>query len=379
MHHDRPGVRPFVLLCSAGAIAALGGQYIVVVSPYIREVLALQPEALGLLLSAPVFSGVAGALLGGWLADTGRVRTTLVAGLTVLCAGYLVCAVPPEYAVELAGAGGMSLTMTRPGMEVLLTGNLLIGLGSAAFGTVVNVAILRTYPDRARRFLTLYQVTLSAVGTVAPLVWDAVFHVVLESRIGASGVALQSLFGVSVACCALAIVPIMRERFAAAPSEPDDPASQARASRAIFGLPFVVICVFVSLHSGADTGLYYWVPDFVSRTFDPVAFPPAWILSAYSGAYFVGRFILANLPDRWSELSIITLAAGFGGLFNLIAFQSGNQYLLAGFYTAAGLAPFHRLPIHDGLHREAVPEGRGPGAGRVGGRRGGRCRSPCRR
>ena len=336
MRTATPDTRTFILLCVAGSVGMCSGAYILVASPYFRDILNLQPEALGLLLSAPLISGVAGTLLGGWLADSPRPRASIFGGFAVVVTGYLLCAVPPVYNVYMETLGGMTVVMTRPSLPLLFTGNFLVGMGFALIATIINVVITRLYPEGSRRYLTWYQVAISAVGMVALPAWDALHRVTMNSAIGLGGTGMQTLFFAAALLCGTSVLPLLREKLPVATRTEGD--SERKPGITVFlSVPFLIVCVFVSLHVGADNGIALWIPDFVTRTFDPPEFPPAWILSAYSGAYFVGRLILANLPERWNDLTIICISAGFGGLLNIIAFQSGNQYVLTAMYTMAAL------------------------------------------
>ncbi len=302
-------------LSAGGGVTAFCTQYIIVISPHLRDLLDLEPEALGFMLSAPLVTGIIGTLAGGWLADRTLTKPAALVGIGLVGGGYALCALPPTYAFYVAGS-------------------MIIGLGITGFSTVVNVVITRAYPGSARRFLTWYQISVAGSSMIGPTIWEALFSWTRTTPLGLPG-AIQILFAVAMAGCLISGLPLLREKLPEAP--PPEEGKKNGTPPLRIGLPLVIVCVFVALHTAADNGMYFWVPDYVTRAFDPLAFPPAWIMTGFAGAYFVGRLILAHLPERWNDLLIIVLASGLGGVFSFLAFSSGNQHMLAGFYATAGL------------------------------------------
>ena len=317
------GTRIVMTFCVVLGITGGAAQYIVIVSPSIRTLLDLRADAFGWLLSSWLVLGVAGSLAGGWLADRGYLRITALASVVLIGLSYGFCALPPSYARYLIGIA-------------------LTGLGNSALGTIGNVAVMRMHPLGARRALTWLLLSSAGAGMAAPPVWAMLISRLAGSSLGLQG-AVQVLFLVSGMLCLLSLFFIaahpLPETRPPSPSHGEgDRTPDPAGFRSVVGWPLVSICLFTTLHVGADNGIFLWLPDFAQRRFNPSPFPVAWILSGFSGAYLVGRFTLIHLPDRWRDLTLLGAAAGLGSILVFAAFRSESQYMLAALYIMAGLA-----------------------------------------
>jgi MFS family permease len=342
MRRNIHGNGMLVMLCAAGAIQMFCSQYVVVISPHLRELLRLTPDALGLILSAPLVSGIVGTLIGGWLADRPRLRLSASAMILLPVIGYAIVAWPPAYSVQYDGFGTQSLVMTQPGFSIVFTGLVFAGAGMAGFFTLANVVITRVYSESSRRALSWFQLSAAASGIIAPIAWDEVSTWLIGTQLGEDGRSMQVVF-VALAIGCATVIPLLASR-----EMPDPPAKKVETARTttptLPWVPLIAACLFISLHTASDNGIFFWIPDFIANRFDPAQFPAAWILSAYSAAYFVGRLVLTRLPDEWDDLIIIAVASSLGGILTFLAFRSTNQYLLAALYTSAGLCMSMNYP-----------------------------------
>ena len=309
----RPVVGPSLMF----GVMMLAGQFLVVVTPSIRIILDLDPGPFGWLLSSWLVSGTAGSLIAGWLADRRHINAT-VRGMALLASvSFAICALQPAYAVYA-------------------TGFALIGLGFSGVGTLCNVAVARSCPTNSRQAITWLQITAAVGGLVGPVAWAAVLEGLQSAGLGIV-VAVRVGF-IAAGAISLGTLPLMLAH--PLPNMPDTTAGTGQKSShgSIFGTGFIVICVFVALHTGADNGMFVWLPDFIERHYQPLAFPAAWVISAYSGAYLVGRLALTTVSSRVNDLTILGVAPVFASICVIVAFQSESQYVLTIAYIVAGLA-----------------------------------------
>ncbi len=316
---NRAGRSLVIMLSVALGLVFGSAQYVLIVSPTLRTLLNLSAGAFGWLLGSWVGPGVIGSLVGGWLADRGHLRRAAYGSTILLGLSYGLCALPPAY-------------------PIYLTGIALTGFSNAALATIANVAVARAYPLGARRALTWLQASIPAAVMTTPPIWAWLISRLSETTLGVQG-AVRVLFVAAGVCCLLALAVIAARPLPEAnpPAKGPDEASPPRRPRSLLGWPLVMVCLFMTLHGAADNGAYLWMPDFVERRFNPSPFPAAWILSGFSGAYLVGRLALVQAPDRWRDLTLVTIAAGGGAAFFVIAFRSTSQYSLAALYVVAGL------------------------------------------
>lgn len=309
--------RLVAVLCIATALTNMCALTVYIISPHIREALALRADAFGLLLSVGLGAGIAGSLSAGWLADKGHMRKAFHGALTLLIAAYAVCSFPPSYARYL-----VAFTCA--------------GVANTALTTLASVAITRAYPQSSRKPLTWQLIGYSLAGIVGPPFWGYLFGV-LELPAGQAR-ALQLIFACALAGCALAwavmlMNPLPREIAGAGEKKE----SGGDGGAPLFGLPLVLVCVFASLHASADNAMFVWIPEFTKEQFSPQPFPSAWILSGVAAAYVLGRLALLSAPDRLRDLTVITAVAGTSAVLFMLAFNSPNQYLMAGLYVLGGV------------------------------------------
>ncbi|WP_110180617.1 MFS transporter [Nocardioides solisilvae] len=110
------------------AIVAFESLAVTTVMPEVAQVLDGQ-SLYALAFAAPLASGVVGMVLAGMWADRGGPALPLVAALSALSAGLITCGL-------------------APGMEVLVAGRVLQGLGGGAATVVLYVVVGLVYPSR---------------------------------------------------------------------------------------------------------------------------------------------------------------------------------------------------------------------------------------
>jgi MFS transporter, NNP family, nitrate/nitrite transporter len=313
------GLRPVVVPALLLGTAVFSGQILVIVSPGIRTQLSLDPAPFGWLLSAWVVAGAFGALAAGWFADRGYTNQAVFILVAMVVAAYWACALPANYWLYMVSF-------------------VMIGAGGAGLATIANVAVARAYrTEGTRRGITWLQLLTAAAGMAGPIAWAIAFNRMEDAGLALDRRISTGFLAAGFVILASLIAPILsplpgREKPRNAESGDAAPA----AGPPLAAIALIVVLVF--LHTGADNGMYVWLPDFVERNYSPLNIPAAWMISAFSGAYLIGRLALTTLSDRVGDLTLLTIAPALACVFSALAFTSNSDYLLAVFYVLAGLA-----------------------------------------
>jgi MFS transporter, FHS family, L-fucose permease len=309
----RPVIIPGILL----GVPILSAQLLIIGSPIIRTILDLDAGAFGWLLSSSLFAGTVGSVFGGWMADKGYVNITLISMLAMIGACFCAGGLPTTYIGLIVSFG-------------------FIGLGMSAISTIGNVVVARIYRvEGTRRALTWLQIIAGLASVLGPIFWAFVLDRFSLAGMSPSNTIRLSFIIAGLPVLALIALPLFRPL----PNSPEATTEDNAAKNiSVLGPGVIIIFVFVALHTGADNGIYVWLPDFVERTFQPTMFPAAWILSAYSAAYLVGRLVLTTISDSVEDLILLSIAPAVASVAAYAAFQSDNQLALAILYTTAGLA-----------------------------------------
>jgi MFS family permease len=125
-----------------------------------------------------------------------------------------------------------------------------------------------------------------------------------------------------------------------------------------------VVLLLAALHGGADTGLYSWMPKYMTRQFAHLPIAPGVVLAAYSVAYLLARLLQAALPEKRGQRAFLTLAGPVGGLTVLAAIWHADALGLAVLYPLAGMVWCLEFPA---LIAEAETEGAAEFSGVVAG------------
>lgn len=315
-HGLRPVIVPGVLL----GIAMMNGQLLIIASPSIRTLLDLEAGPFGWLLSSWLVSGAVGSLLAGWLADRGYTNPAAMGMVALMVIGYGLGVLEPTYIG-------------------FLTGYALVGLGISGIATLGNVAVARAYPtDGTRRALTWLQLIAAISAMAGPVLWAWILDAIQLADFSLAS-AVRATFAITgILTALLVLIPIVRP-LPRRCEQPPNPSSDGSAThRPKVTVALVMVLAFVVLHTGADNGMYMWLPDFVERHYQPLAFPAAWIISAFSGAYFVGRLALTTLSDRIDDLLLLSIAPAIAAVLTFFAFQTESLHALAVLYVIAGLS-----------------------------------------
>jgi MFS family permease len=298
----------------------MNGQLLVIASPSIRTLLNLEAGPFGWLLSSWLVSGAVGSLLAGWLADRSRTNPAAVGMVVLMVIGYALGVLEPTYVC-------------------FLTGYALVGLGISGIATLGNVAVARAFPtDGTRRALTWLQLIAAVSAMAGPVLWAWILDAIQSADYSLSS-SVRATFAITgILTALLVLIPIVRPLPRRRVERVDQSTRDQATLRPKVTVALVMVLTFVVLHTGADNGMYMWLPDFVERHYQPLAFPAAWIISAFSGAYFVGRLALTTLSDRIDDLLLLSVAPAIAAVMTFFAFQTESLHALAILYVIAGLS-----------------------------------------
>jgi MFS family permease len=117
----------------------------------------------------------------------------------------------------------------------------------------------------------------------------------------------------------------------------------------------LVPAVLSALHGGTDSVMARWAPTFYGEAFTQVLFPPAWVLSGYALAYFVGRALLSFLPEGRGERLLLIVPGLVGGGLLLAALACRSFGVSAALYVAASLLYGLEFPVLLGIIARRMP------------------------
>ena len=300
-----------VMVCQCASILP-------VLAKPLQEYLGIGDRGFGALFSVAPIAGVLSVLLGGRLVDAWGPRRVI---------RWCLVGIAASMALLAAGGGRWVVVM--------------LGLGLVAFfGRPLHVAVtaylVRLFPARKRRILSIKLALDSLNGMVYPAVGEGLLWLTQTLRCVSFGVAMRSPF----ALAALALLPVSllyrrRPGFGA-------PRRAIRAFRWREVLPprhALPPVLLMALHGMGDTATFVWMARFLgSASFDSHPIPPGFVLSAGALAHIIGRSALAFAPEGLGRKSLMIAPGPLGGAFFLAGVLTRNYLLTsAGYVIGAGL------------------------------------------
>ena len=314
------------------------GAMVSVFAPALSEILG-DRKALGALFSALAWGGLAGATIGGVIAD--RFHPVMV-----LRAGFAV-----------AGASSL-LAAGWPCAGVLVPALAAVSAGFAATSVAAFALLPRLVPESPRRIMSANLAVSSFAGIVLPIAAGALLQRAggADAACGAGSAELSVSTGYAVlGAVLLGGLILTLGPVADVPRCPPRAAVPGGRAVSIRGV-VIVAAILGGLHGGVDTTLYQWAPTFLTDSFAERAFPPYWILSAYAVAYFVGRSALAFVREgRWERLLLI-LPGLIGGALLAASFASRSYAASASLYVAASFFYGIEYPVLMGVLARRAPQ-----------------------
>ena len=269
---------------------------------------------LGLLLSIWTIPGIVGALLGGRLVDRAGPRAVL-----------RVC---------LFGAAiGLALAGLADGWAFMLGALAFVALFTFPMHIAAQTYLIRLFPTRRRRVLSLNMVAWGLSGVAVALLAEGLLHLERASPSVSFSQILHVPFAVVAGLLAMGALLYRRPKSLAGPA-PAEKAREPQRPRP-FGKGAVLLLAMMVIHGTCDSSLYVWMPRVLGGTsFTRQLFLPGAVMAGFSLAYVLSRGILSLLPER-SGARLMLIAPGLlGGVLLLAGVASRSQAWTAAGYVA---------------------------------------------
>lgn len=271
-------------------------------------------DQLGLLLSIGAIPGIVGAVLGGRLVDSRGPRVVL-----------RVC---------LFGAAvGMALASLAGQWVFMMAALAVIALFVYPMHIAAQSYLIRLFPGRRRRALSLNMVALSAGGVAFPLLAEGLLHLERSAASVSFSHVLHLPFALAAGGLAMGALLYRRRKSLADPQA--GLSASERAHPEPLGKGAVLLLAMMVVHGTCDTAIYIWMPRVLGGGgFAEQVFLPGAVMAAYALAYVLSRGILSLLPEHWgARLMMIAPGLVGGGLF-LAGVASRSQVWTSVCYVA---------------------------------------------
>ncbi|MDY7011222.1 MAG: MFS transporter [Planctomycetota bacterium] len=297
------------------------GSYAMVL-PIFRDALqsyfGISIDQFGLLLSIGMVPGAAAVLVGGALIHRFGPRAVVRGALLGVSAGMCIA----------ASGGGL--------WTVMILALVLV----ACFGQTLNIALqsflVRLFPNRRRRVLSLNLVMGGAAGILYPLWAEFLLHLEQTStRITFSHV-LHVPFGV-VAVLLFAGSFIYRRGTSFSRTGPKE-ATGDKWYHFRFSDGRWLLIALATLHGVCDSAAALWLPRVLGGDcFFVQTFAPGFVLAAAALAYVISRLILAALPEGMGTRIMLVAPGLLGGGVFIVGILLRTQAMTAAGFVLGSL------------------------------------------
>lgn len=308
----------YAFVVSVVAVAAGYQGVLPVFRSHLMQYLSIGDDRFGLLFSIGSLTGLTSVLTGGHLVDRwGPRRVIRICLVGVGCAMLAIAAAGARYGVFVFAAG-------------------LSGLFSAPLFIAINAYLAKLFPRHRRRAISLNLASTSMGGMMFPLVAEGLlrlarlsngiaFRQVLHPPFLLFGAILFAAAGIYRRPAGNRARPVTHGRKRRPLRHGRDPLPRPRA---------LLLAFLIASHGVADGTLHLWMPRFLeSGSFAQAAVPPGIVLSGYSLAYLLARFLLASLPDRMGRRALVVVPGLAGGTLLIAGIASRSFLLTAGGYV----------------------------------------------
>ena len=276
----------------------------------------ISTDEFGLLISIGAISGALGALIGGVLVDRRGPRIVLRTCLIGAAAGMALAGIPAQWLVMLVAMGVAAL--------------FVYPMGIAAQSYLV-----RLFPRRRRRVLSLSLVAMSVGGVGFPLLAEGLLHL---ERTRSAATFAQILHVPFALTAVLLLLGVLAYRGKVLPTLPG-PASAAlpRPARTPTARESLLLVVLLVIHGTCDNSAMMWMPRVLgSGSFAERVLAPGAVVAAFSLAYVLSRTLLTLLPERWGMRFMMIAPGVLGGGVFLAGILSRSQLWTAVCYVLGG-------------------------------------------
>ncbi|MCK4624834.1 MAG: MFS transporter [Phycisphaerae bacterium] len=274
-------------------------------------------ERFGLLLSVGMIPGAVAVLVGGALINRFGPRAVVRGALAGVAAGMCVAAAGRLWTVMM-----LALVLVACFMQTL-------GIATQSF-------LVRLFPHRRRRVLSLNLVMGGTAGILYPLWAEYLLHLEQTSaRITFSHV-LHVPFGF-VAALLLAGSFFYRKGTSFSRTGPTESAPNKWYHLRLAGGRWLLVAL-AALHGICDSAACLWLPRVLGGDcFSVRTFAPGFVLAAAALAYVISRLVLAALPERAGTRIMLVVPGLLGGGVFIAGILSRNQALTAGGFVLGSL------------------------------------------
>jgi len=277
----------------------------------LRTYLGVSLAKYGAMFGAGMLIGIAGAVLGGSLVDRWRPRRVIRLCLLGVAVSFALIGLAGRRWVLIAFALGIKAFFVRP------------------LHIAVSAYLIRLFPQRRRRLLSLNLLSQSIAGLLFPLGAEGLLWLSVGAGLLSFAAVLHGPFLVLALVLAGGSL-LYRRRAAVGGAAP----TQTRWAWRDLLVPRRALApmALMTLHAAGDSTLYLWMPYYLERGgFADRPFPPGVVLSAYAVAYLLSRALLAGIRENWGTRGLLVLPGILGG-GALIAGLLSRDYTL----TAVG-------------------------------------------
>jgi len=290
----------------------------------LQSYLDISIDQFGLLISIGSVTGMVGSLLAGRLVDRHGPRVVLRVCLVGAAAGLAMAGLVDRWLLLLA-ALALTALFAMP-----------LWIASQAY-------LVRLFPTRRRRVLSLSLVAMSLTGIAVPLLAEGLLHLHRTHPAVRFGTILHVPFAVVAVLLAGAVVLYRPGKSLARPKPAPLPAGPA--SRRLHVPGAMLLVGALAVHGTCDTSAMLWMPRVLgSSSYLHRPLPPGVVTAGFSVAYVLARGLLSLLPEHFGRRVMIIAPGAVGGALFLAGVLSRSQSATAACYVLGGFCWSFEFP-----------------------------------
>ena len=305
--------RAWRIRCAAAFLCLLLACRLAGMIPIFREVLlaylGVDDAAFGMLFSIGSAAGLLAILPGGVIADRKGPVSVIRVGMVGVAIAYVVLACTGASYWGMAAGFALYQCMMRP------------------LGLAGNALLIRLFPNRKRRIISLSNVVISGGDFMFPIVAEGLLFLTHRVPQITFAMVLHLPFAL-VAVVLLLGGALFRPQLSTAGTAIHEP-FRLRTVLRFRGRTWALI-LLCGAHGAADMLIFFWWARFMgSAVFPEQPIPPGFFLSGFAVSYFLARAALAALPEHRWRRRLMVLPGLLGGAVLILGLLSRN-YMLTG-------------------------------------------------
>jgi len=266
----------------------------------------------GLLFGLPAATGIFSILLGGILVDRRGAFSILR-----LCALGI-------------GLSLLFMSFSAESPFLFAFGLAVTGLCSPALVIALNAHLVRLFPGKHRRVLSVQMAASSTGGLLLPVLAETLLKWSRVSESISFGIALKGVLLLSGVFVLPSVVLLRKPCGAGQEEATRRPEGEWNWRHLLPPRSLAVLVVLMGLHGAADTTLYTWMPRILGAlNLSHSAFGPGFVLSGYSAAYLVSRTLLAVTKEKRGKNASLVFPGLSGGILLIMGLLGGSYWTIA--------------------------------------------------